>query len=443
MNTNSKFHLQCKVCGYKIQDFSEWFSVKQKCPKCGSPQADVMYNKKFDGLLNLIKSSDFKPDSLWGYFDYLPLLDNKNIISAGGEGIVPIDRWTFFEKYAQEHYNCSIKVYAHRHDRNFATGTFKDLAGTVVASVLKENGIKNYVSASTGNIGVAYARYLAAAGISLTLFIPNSSLKSQEAEVTSFGQKVYRVDGDYAAAKKMAKEYAEKHNFVLTGGNFDPMRIEAKKTMVYEWLRLLPDFPTVFMQAISGGSGPLGIAKSCKELESYGVFKKMPRFILPQPHRCAPMAEAWDKAKAAGFPEGWEKNYPIYEDPKTTINTLATGNPTAYPPLAKLVKESNGEIIASTEENAIHVSKVIAYETTFRIGPAAAITVVGFFDALRKGYIKDGDVVMLNIGEGTNRSALYMEQFVDKTELISNLNQTKIINREDLKQQIWKAIDSF
>ncbi len=443
MAKNSKFYLECKSCGEKIDDFSDWFAHGQKCPKCGCLQADVQYYEDFSNLVSMVKDPNFKPNSLWDYFNFMPVLNRENIISEGFEGVNRIDNWTFFEAYAKRKYNLNIKVYAHRQDTNYATGTFKDLAGTVVASVLKENKVKNYVGASTGNIGVAYSRYLAAAGISLTLFIPESSTKTQEAEVSTYGQTLYRVKGDYAAAKDMAKKFAQKFNLLLTGGNFDPMRIEAKKTMVYEWLRVLPHFPTVFMQAISGGSGPLGIAKSCKELEHLNVFDKMPRFILPQPHRCAPMAEAWANAKKNNFPEGWAKEYPVYENPETTIVTLATGNPTAYPPLAELVKQSNGEIISCIEEKAMDVTKLVAYETTMRVGPAAAITVVGFLQSLREGTIKDGDVVMLNIGESTWRSPEYVAKLSYSTRFISSVDETELIDREVYRKQLWDAIESI
>ncbi len=440
---NQKFYLQCKTCGYKIEDFSEWFKVGQICPKCGSKQANVWYYKNYEELIKTIRDKAFKPDSLWGYFDYLPLLDKNNIVSFGGEGIVPLVRWTFLEEFAKNTHNKNVKIYAHGHDRNHATGTFKDLAGTVVSSVLKENGIDKYVGASTGNIGVAYSRYLAGAGISLSLFIPETSLKSQEAEISSFGQKVYRVKGDYAAAKKMAKDFAQKYDLVLTGGNFDPMRIEAKKTMVYEWLRVLPEFPTVFMQAISGGSGPLGIAKACQELKDMKLFKKMPRFILPQPEKCSPMAAAWEKAKKAGFPQGWENDYPVYENPKTSIETLSTGNPTAYPALAPVVKESQGEIIASKEEATVDVARLISYELTQRIGPAAAITVVGFIESLRNGHINDGDVVMLNIGEGVARSPKFVEQLSFSSQTIDSLDECELTDRSKYREHLWKAIENI
>ncbi len=437
-----KFVLKCKECKHEIPNFQKWFEVKQACPKCGSHQADVVYLDEMKGVKKLVDNKTVKPDSVWYYFDYLPLNNQKNIVSVGDEGVVPIEKWDFFEKFAKEKYGLNIKVYAHRNDRHIATGTFKDLAGTVVASVLKETGVKNYVAASTGNIGVAYSHYLAKARISLSVFIPNTSLKSQEAEIGSFGQSVFRVDGDYAAAKKMAKDFAAKHNVILTGGNFDPMRIEAKKTMVYEWLRVMPYFPTVFMQAISGGSGPLGIAKATEELAPLNLCK-MPRFILPQPHRCAPMAEAWKTAKAENFPENWEAKYPVYENPETTIETLSTGNPTAYPALAKVVKKSAGEIISCQEENAIDVTRLIAYEKNVRIGPAAAITVVGFFQSLRDGLIVDGDVVMLNIGEGVSRSHKYVEKLKYSSQFVSKLDDAKLMDRNSYREKLWQAVEAI
>jgi len=438
-----KFYLKCKACGEEVSDFREWFQHGQVCPTCGHNEAEVIYPGGYDKLLKLIKASGFNPKSVWGYFDFLPLKDSSNIVSSGEEGIKPINHWEFLEQFARDKYNINIKVYGHRHDLHQATGTFKDLAGTVVSSVLKEQGIDHFVAASTGNIGVAYARYLAAAGINLSLFLPETSNKSQEAQISSFGQNVYRVNGDYAYAKKMGREYANRHGFLYTAGNFDPMRLEAKKTMVYEWLRLLPEFPTVFMQAVSGGSGPLGVAKACKELEGYGVFEKMPRMLLPQPERCAPMAQAWEDAKARNFPEGWQHDYPVLENPLTTIETLSTGNPKAYPSLSALVKESEGEFISSKEEKAVDVSRLIAYETTHRLGPAAAITVVGFFDALREKYIKDGDVVMLNIGEGINRSPLFTEKLSYSTQSITHLEEIMPKSRKDYAEDLWLAVDQI
>lgn len=73
---------------------------------------------------------------------------------------------------------------------NPGTGTFKDVAASVAASVLKENGVKRFAIASTGNIATAFSYYLAKAGISLSVFIPQDALMANEAEISSYGQKV-------------------------------------------------------------------------------------------------------------------------------------------------------------------------------------------------------------------------------------------------------------
>jgi threonine synthase len=374
---------------------------------------------------------------LWRYFDYLPLNQKENIVSCG-EGIVPIDRWRFLERFAKENHGVRLKVYAHRHDDNFATGTFKDLAGSMIASVIKENGIKTYVTASTGNVGVAYARYLSAADITLYAFIPSNASHAQEAEIGCFGQKVFRVNGDYQKAKEMALEFSRKNGILLAAGNFDPMRIEAKKTMVYEWLRLMLDFPTVYIQALSGGTGPLGIAKACQELQGTGLFEKMPRFILTQTDKCSPMADAWSEAKKKKFPDGWEKSYPIYHDPETIIPTLATGYPKTYPFVSKLVYESGGEINDFPEVDTIPVARLVAYESAVRIGPAAAIAVGGFFRSLSDGHLKDGDVVIINVGEGIRRAPGFMSKLIYETTRVNTLDDCRLMDREKYRKKLWE-----
>lgn len=435
----TKFYLECTNCGQGISSFEIWFRSAQKCPECGDNKADVIYTDGMTGIKDLIRDKEPSFSGLWRYYDYLPLNIKKNIISCG-EGIVPIDRWHFLEQYAADVYGKNLKIFAHRHDDNYATGTFKDLAGSMVASVLKENGITSYVTASTGNVGVAYARYLADADITLYAFIPRNSSAAQEAEIGCFGQKVFRVDGDYQKAKEMASEFSQKNNMLLAAGNFDPMRIEAKKIMVYEWIRCLLDFPTVYIQALSGGTGPLGIAKACRELEGLGFFNKMPRFILTQSDKCSPMADAWQYARRKGFPGGWENSYPVYENPETIIPTLATGYPKTFPVLGKLVNESDGEIIDFPEEDTLVLSRLVAFESAIRMGPAAAIAVGGFFRSLRDGLLRNGDIVLINIGEGIRRAPGFMTKLINGSNNVNSLAQCSKFDREEYRTELWNDI---
>jgi threonine synthase len=435
-----KFVLRCVLCGAEIDGFGRWFKSDQRCPECGSDRADVVYNATAAQVRRLFRKPASGLPGMWRYFDILPVNDQTNIVTAG-EGLVPIDRWGFLEDYAHRRFKIRCRVYAHRQDDNYATGTFKDLSGSIVSSVLRENGIRNFVASSTGNTAVAYARYLTAAGISFYAFIPENTSIMQAAEVGCFGQSVFRVKGDYTLTKEMAMGFARTHKMPLAGGNFDPMRIEAKKTMLLEWIRLMDEFPTVYIQALSGGTGPMAIAKGCRDLTPLGICGPMPRFILCQSSRCAPMAEAWTEAKSKGFPEGWEKTYPIYHNPQTRIATLAAGFPKTYPVLAPLVRESGGEIFAFDEDATPLIARLVAFEHSVRIGPAAAIGIGGFFEALKHGAIRNGDRVMINVGEGIRRAPEFMiTMFREKAE-VSSIADCRLIDRRGQRTEIWDELE--
>jgi len=437
-----KFTLKCNFCECVIAGFPVWFAYRQRCPECGSDQTEVVYNHASSRLAEALRCPAPLKPGMWRYSDFLPLLDNKNIISCG-EGDVAINRWSFLETLANSHYNVNCRVFAHRQDNNYATGTFKDLAGSMIASILKENGITAYVVSTTGNIGVAYARYASDAKINLYVFIPENSSISQEAEIGCFGHKVFRVKGDYASAKQIAAEFAQAKNILLAAGNFDPMRIEAKKTMAYEWLRLMPAFPTVYVQALSGGTGPLGVAKAYKELCENNFKVALPRFLLVQSDHCSPMADAWQQAKTAGFPSGWNESFPIYHNPNTSVPTLATGNPKTYPVVSKLVRESDGEIISFPEQHAATIARLVAYESAVRIGPAAAIAVGGFLTSLKRGYIRDHDIVLLNIGEGIRRAPEFMKELALTTSTVSSVDDCSLFDRNTYGRDLWEAVDDL
>jgi threonine synthase len=298
-----------------------------------------------------------EPDSFWHYFPYLPLLRRRHIISLK-EGAIPVEKWTFLEEFAKEKFGLNINVHVYRNDLNGGTGTFKDIAASLAASLFKEIGIDQYCIASTGNSATAYAKYLSMAKVNCSVFMPEDTLKASEATISSYGQQVFKVLGDYAKAKEIAAGYARIHNIPMSTGNIDPIRIEAKKTMVFEWIRQMDKFPDVYIQAISGGTGPLAIDKGIRELK--GIYPKLknPRFLLVQTDGCDPMVQAWEKAEKEGFPEGFEKEYPIIDNPQTEVPTLATGNPATYPILAKLVQKTGGSFLRMHESKLLSVVKL-------------------------------------------------------------------------------------
>ena len=437
MNDMAKYNLKCVQCGYETPDFKTWFAQNQICLKCGSKHSEVIYNSDYNKLDQLTKH---QPDSFWHYFDFLPLENKENIISRG-EGAIPVEQWNFLEKYAKERYNLDIKVYAYRNDLNGGTGTFKDVAASLAASLFKENDVKQYCVASTGNTATAYGMYLSLAGVNASIFIPNNALRASEAMISAFGQQVFRVNGDYAKAKIVANDYANVHHVLISTGNIDPIRVEAKKTMIFEWLRQLKGMPDVYIQAVSGGTGPIAIDKGLREVAEVHPELKMPRMLLVQPDKCDPMVQAWETAEKEGFPEGFEKKYPIIKEPKTAVPTLATGEPATYPIVAKLVKKSNGTFVRMCEDKLADYGKLVAFERKIILGPASAVCIAGFFESLKKGLIKNGESVLLNTGEGVRRAPDYVNEMIYTTKHVDHANDCKPHCMDDYREQLWKAVE--
>jgi threonine synthase len=223
----------------------------------------------------------------------------------------------------------------------------------------------------------------------------------------------------------------------MSGGNIDPARVEAKKTQVFEWLRLLGYIPDVYIQALAGGTGPIAIHKGLDDIRHLKLFEREPRYLLIQASGCNPMTQAWEQSKREDFPDGWQKRFPILEHPKTRIPTLANGNPQTYPILSNLVKDTGGEFLTFDEELDVAVTRLVAYETSVRIGPAASIAVGGFFEALKTGTLRSGEKVMINIGEGIQRAPELLASMNYTTESVCSLEECKPFSRNDYRKTLY------
>lgn len=434
--TQQKYYLKCVDCGNITPGFSEWFGQNQVCSQCGSKHSEVWYNEKYDKLKEIMSD---KVDNFWSYLPFLPLMDEKNIVSCN-EGGIPVEQWDFLEKFAKDQYGLDITVYVYRNDQNGGTGTFKDVAASLAASVFKEHGLEQYCVASTGNTATSYATYLSLAGVNCSVFLPDNALKASEAFISAYGQQVFRVKGDYAHAKKVAAAYSANHKILMSNGNIDPVRVEAKKTMVFEWIRQLGKMPDVYVQAVSGGTGPIAIDKGVRELDEFMPEMKNPKFLLVQPDKCDPMVQAWERAKSDDFPENYEKEYPVIDNPDTAIPTLATGHPATYPLIAKLVEKTGGDFVRISEDKIAAFGRLVAFETKVLLGPASAVCIAGFFESLKKGLIPDGSTVLVNVGEGINRAPEFLNEMIYTTRHVANVDECAPHTIESFREKLWNDI---
>ena len=98
--------------------------------------------------------------------------------------------------------------------------------------------------------------------------------------------------------------------------------------MAYEFFRQKQTLPNIYIQSVSGGTGPIGFYKGSQELLDSKMISRIPKLFLYQSNKCSPMANSFLKAKQNSFKDEWYDDFEKIVNPQTKITTLATGNPT-------------------------------------------------------------------------------------------------------------------
>lgn len=394
----NKVFIVCRHC----QASHEFLRPLPACPKCGEGWLDADYRLLYQpppAGQNWQRQLNTGEATLWRYRALLPILKKENIISLG-EGWTPLIR-AHNLGLMLGHHNIYIKD-----ERQGPTGSFKDRQAAIAISVMKEAGIREAVVASTGNVAIAYSAYGARAGIKLWVFVTSSVPSEKMREVALYGSEVIKVAGTYDDAKHVAAEFAASKNLFLDRGIKGIAAKEAMKTLAFEIAEQLGNIkagqpanslngdrfpwqaPDWYLQAVSGGMGPIGVVKGFNELKTLGLVDKVPKLGCFQSSGCAPMANSFHKGLRLA------ENV---DNPITDITTLATGVPgQAYEALLALIEEYGGTIDAIQDADAFGALKVVARMDGISVEPATAVAFAGLFKLIREGQIKPHETVVLN-----------------------------------------------
>lgn len=398
------FYIFCPNCQAKFP-FEKPVTA---CPTCGAGWLDAAYDYPHGGETAVSPSTRPQPwlnklaergATLWRYREMLPLRDDQHIVSLG-EGWTPLLR-AHNLGLMLGHHNIYIKD-----ERQGPTGSFKDRQATIAVSAMKEAGIKEAVVASTGNVAIAYSAYGARAGIHMWTFVTSSVPTDKMREVALYGSEVIKVAGTYDQCKKVAADFAANKGIFLDRGIKGIAAKEAMKTLAYEIAEQLGSIaagadpsapngsrypwqaPDWYLQAVSGGLGPVGVMKGFQELYDMGLVNKLPKMGCFQSAGCAPMANSFHKGLAVA------ENV---DDPITDITTLATGVPgEAYTVLRELILKHGGTIDPIEDAEAFKALQIVASMDGISVEPATAVTFAGLIKLIREGVIQPHETVVVN-----------------------------------------------
>ena len=366
------------------------------CPQCNSQWRAAEYD-----LAQVAKTfpSDLKnrPFDLWRYIELLPI-NKPNPILRLGEGGTPLIQ------AANLGMMLGLPNLFIKDERQGPTSSFKDRQAAVTIAALKEGGVTEMVAASTGNVAIALSAYAARAGIKLWAFVTSLVPGVKMREIALYGSQVVKITGSYDQAKIVAAEFARQRGLYQDMGARTVTAVEAMKTLAFEIAEQLtmhqgppsdategaPKWrtPDWYVQAVSGGMGPLGVYKGFQELQKLGLIDRIPALAIIQAEGCAPMVESWKK--------GLEKAEPVLS-PKTRIETLATGDPgRTYTMLRGQVNETHGIFESVSDEDSFRAMHVLAKMEGISAEPASGAAFAGLFKLVRAGVIKSSETVVVN-----------------------------------------------
>ncbi len=375
--------VKCLSCGQELP--ADLYLTR--CAICGGVWLDALYDlaalpADWPTLLQR------RAPDLWRYRELLPFADDFERVSMGAEGWTPIARAYGLERELRAEGAGALAEIWIKDERRQPTGSFKDRQAAFTVSTLKAQGIKELVLASTGNAAAAYAAYCARAGIKFWVFLPSSVPAEKMRELALYGAEVVKITGTYDQAKHVAADFAARRGIYLDKGAKAIPGKESMKTIALELVEQLGwQAPDWYIQAVSGGIGPLGVHKGFVELYAAGLIERVPQLGIVQAEGCAPMARAW----AQGLAEA-----PAVA-PDTLITVLSTGEPgMAYQILKQATDCYGGAMVAVSDGDAFRAMRRVARTEGFSMEPAASVAFAGLEKLLNEGYIRPGERVVVN-----------------------------------------------
>jgi len=375
--------VQCLECG---QEF-EFSPGVERCPACKGVWLDAQYD--YQAVAEIWRNGlPHRVNSLWRFAELLPILNQEKIVTMG-EGQTPLCRAGRTQERLG-HPAIFIKD-----ERLAPTSSFKDRQAAVAATAMQEAGIKECVLASTGNAAVAYAAYCARADIKLWLFLTSMVPAAKMREAALYGAEVVKVAGTYDQAKNVAADFAARRQIHFDKGAKAIPGKESMKTVAFEIAAELAAIlgngpwkaPDWFLQAVSGGIGPIGVQKGFEELYKMGLIDRVPKIGVVQVAGCSPMVQAFAAGKSTADPV----------TPETRITVLSTGDPgLGYNILYQANQTYGGHMLAVSDDEAFNAMRLLAKTEGYSVEPATAVAFAGLDKMVEQGIIKSDEIVVVN-----------------------------------------------
>lgn len=262
------------------------------------------------------------------------------------------------------------------------TGSFKDRGMVMAVAKAKEEGKTTLICASTGNTSASAAAYGARAGMRTIVVIPEGKIAlGKLAQAKMYGADIVEIKGNFDEALQMVREAGEGKIALVNSVN--PNRLEGQKTIAFETIDQLERVPDVFALPV-GNAGNISAAwKGFVEYgERYGGSR--PTLLGVQADGAAPIV--YNR---------------VFEQPETVATAIRIGNPASWSLAKEALEQSNGHILAATDEEILEAYQLLAQTEGVFAEPGSCASIAGVKKRVDAGALeKDAVVVAVLTGNG-------------------------------------------
>lgn len=301
------------------------------------------------------------------YKEWLPVTDNTPSLTLQ-EGNTPL---IHLENLSEQ---WGINLYVKVEGLN-PTGSFKDRGMVMAVAKAKEEGKSILICASTGNTSASAAAYGARAGMRTIVVIPEGRIAlGKMAQAKMYGAEIVEIEGNFDEALRMVREAGEGDIALVNSVN--PYRLEGQKTIAFETIDQLGEVPDVFALPV-GNAG--NISAAWKGFKEYATKKgaALPELLGVQADGAAPIV--YDR---------------VFEEPETVATAIRIGNPASWELAKNALKESEGTILAVTDEEILEAYQLIASKEGVFAEPGSCASIAGVKKQVENGSLKKGTTIV-------------------------------------------------
>ena len=239
------------------------------------------------------------------------------------------------------------------------TCSFKDRGMTTAITQAVADGAKSVICASTGNTAASAAAYAARAGLKCVVLIPEGKVAMGKlAGAVAYGADVISIEGSFDDGLRMVQEVAASGEIALVN-SVNPARLEGQKTAAWEVTEQLGQSPDWLCLPVGNAGNISAYWLGFCEAE------EKPRLLGAQAQGAAPI---------------------VYgrrvDNPETVATAIRIGNPARWKQAEAALSESNGMILAVTDDEILDCYMLLAQREGVFCEPSSAAGVAG----LRKAY---------------------------------------------------------